>query len=628
MGYRADIDGLRAIAILLVSVFHFSLFPIGEAGFIGVDVFFVISGFLITRILATKLASGTFSLSEFYIARLRRLMPALVATLLLYLVVGLFVFLPDRFVELAIEALLSQIYIVNFYFWRSINYFGLRADVVPLLHMWSLAVEEQFYIFYPLVLAFIFRFARRALLLILVGTCLFSFALGWIATGWKPEASFYLLPTRAWELLVGGILALAAPQGMALGRLAKLAGPLGLALIVLAVVFHTPVTPFPGWFATLPVAGSALLILGGSATPTGRVLSLSPMVWIGKISYPLYLVHWPIIIVMRELLIEFSAPWRWAGFAMSILLAWAIWRFVERPIRSGHFLPTPRRFLAAAAGATFCLIAFSLAGILTKGMPYRFSPEVQSMLAYADDLPRSFIECEISEDNQTPCSLGTEGAPSVVVIGDSHGRAFAGALDIWLTESGISGELWFHHGCLPVLDVDDWRCQAFMEKALAAVAPDTVETVLIVSSWRYDPGEFKGRYLTGRDADRALREAFEATIQQFLQDKKKVIVVDPIFFATNSVPPTLARNLHFGSTWEVNRPYSEYLAVNERLFEIFADIEQIRGVQRISLIEELCLEGVCRAVINGTPVFVDKNHIRFGMSEYFANIFRSLVPLK
>ncbi|CAN0602048.1 unnamed protein product, partial [Ectocarpus sp. 12 AP-2014] len=174
--YRADIDGMRAIAILLVAVFHFKLFPLGDAGFIGVDVFFVISGFLITRILVNRMDSGTFSFSEFYVARLRRLMPALVATLVLYLGVAYFVFLPDRFAELSIEALLSQLYVVNIYFWRTINYFGLRADYVPLLHMWSLAIEEQFYIFYPLVLALIFRVARQFLLPILIMTCALSFA--------------------------------------------------------------------------------------------------------------------------------------------------------------------------------------------------------------------------------------------------------------------------------------------------------------------------------------------------------------------------------------------------------------------------------------------------------------------
>ena len=147
--YRADIDGLRAIAILLVCVFHFGLIPAGKAGFIGVDVFFVISGFLITRILVDGLDAGRFRLSQFYLARLRRLMPALIVTLVLYLAAGYVLFLPDQFKELSVEVILSQLYVINIYFWRSINYFGLQADTVPLLHMWSLALEEQFYIFYP-----------------------------------------------------------------------------------------------------------------------------------------------------------------------------------------------------------------------------------------------------------------------------------------------------------------------------------------------------------------------------------------------------------------------------------------------------------------------------------------------
>ncbi len=362
-GWRPDIDGLRAVAILLVAVFHFRLVPLGEAGFIGVDIFFVISGFLITRLLMRDLDAGRMSLGRFYLARLRRLMPALLATLALYFAAAAFVFLPERMAELSREALTMQAYVVNLYFWQTINYFGLRADSVPLLHTWSLAVEEQFYLFYPILLMVLFRMGRGAVLPVVVALSLASFALGVWATVRMPEASFYLLPTRAWELGAGAVLALVTRQGPATGPIPALLGMAGAGLIVVALLVHTPVTPFPGWFAVLPVAAAAALILAGPASPTGRILSLRPMVWIGWISYPFYLVHWPVIQLMRFGLPE-VAPWhRWAGFAVSVALAWAIWRFVEEPVRHGGALRSPRALLAGLGAASAALAAVALAGI-------------------------------------------------------------------------------------------------------------------------------------------------------------------------------------------------------------------------------------------------------------------------
>ncbi|PIV78781.1 MAG: acyltransferase, partial [Rhodobacteraceae bacterium CG17_big_fil_post_rev_8_21_14_2_50_63_15] len=286
--YRPDIDGIRAIAVGLVVVFHFGLVPLGKAGFIGVDIFFVISGFLITRIVVGALERGDFSLGGFYLARIRRLYPALVTVLAGYLAVGWFLFLPDLFAELTLEAALSQLYVVNFHFWRSVNYFGLHADGVPLLHMWSLAVEEQFYIFYPVFLILLHRHARRPLLPILMAVMLASFALGWFATGWKPWAAFYLLPTRAWELLAGGVLALAVARARPSKGLVQIAGPVGLALIALTLALADRGFAFPGWFAALPVAAGVALLLSGEhpGTPVSRSLALPPMVWLGRISYP------------------------------------------------------------------------------------------------------------------------------------------------------------------------------------------------------------------------------------------------------------------------------------------------------------------------------------------------------
>lgn len=630
--YRSDIDGLRAVAILLVAVFHFRLLPMGGAGFIGVDVFFVISGFLITRILSQGFGTGDFILGGFYLARVRRLAPALAVTLALYLAAGWMLFLPDRMAELSREALLTQLYVVNVYFWRTISYFGMHADAVPLLHMWSLAVEEQFYIFYPLFLALVFRFARRLVLPVLTLGALASFALGWWATGWKPEASFYLLPTRAWELLAGGILALAMPHGARPGPVAGAAGLAGLALIGAALAIHTPVTPFPGWFAALPVLGAVLLILAGPQTPSGRVLSTAPMVWIGRISYPLYLVHWPVIILAQEMLHEVTLPWRAGGFLVSVALAWAIWRFVEAPVRTRRVLAGSRAFLAAAATAMGVLAAASLSGVLTGGMPGRFSPEVRALLAYAGDKPWPFFDCEMTEKNRDrrPCVLGAPDAPvSVAVIGDSHGQAMAGALDLWLKGAGRGGALWFHHGCMPLLDTGGARCKAFVETAFAAVEADpAMTTVLLHSAWRHDPKIYGGRYLEGAAADAGFQAALGATIDRLRGAGKEVILLEPTFYAVNSVPETLAQNLQSGDDRPIDQPLAAHRDSYALLYPLFAHAAETPGVRSVSLIDGLCAGGTCRAVLDGVPLFSDTDHIRFGASQYFADLLAAALPFR
>lgn len=617
--YRADIDGLRAVAILLVCIFHFKLLPIGEAGFIGVDVFFVISGFLITRILMRGLEDGTLTFSGFYAARLRRLMPAMTVTLVLYLAAAWWLFLPDRFAELSIEALLSQLYVVNVYFWRTINYFGLRAEQVPLLHMWSLAIEEQFYIIYPIVLATMLRLRRGLILPLVALGCLASFTLGWWATAWKPEATFYLLPTRAWELLAGGLLALLAPSALRGGLLASVVGAVGGILIAVALWLHTPVTPFPGSFAALPVLGAVFLILAGPGTPTGRFLALAPMVWIGTISYPLYLVHWPIIQLTDATTSEAAAWHGWAGFGLSILLAAAIWRFVEAPIRHSRAIASPRRAFFAAGSCVTLLIGVTLAGVLSDGFPNRFPAEARRYLAFAEDTPKPFFSCEANNAGMGPCALGRgDTASEVAVIGDSHAQALAGAFDLWLKQEGRSGELWFHHGCIPVLDMGPRRCPSFLERAISALTDD-VDTVFLVSAWRHAPNVFGGVYLSaGEAADRALSERLELTIERLSATGRKIVLVEPMFAAPADVPERLAWNATRNTDLPLNQKRADHDRSYAALFDVFQDFEEKGKVHRLSLIEDLCRDGTCRTTLHGTPVFRDSNHLRFGLSDYFA----------
>ena len=617
MTYRADIDGLRAIAILLVIIFHFQLLPFGKSGFIGVDVFFVISGFLITRIILDDLQAGRFRLGMFYYKRFRRLYPALLATLILYLIAGYFTFLPGQFQELATEALLSLGYVVNFYFWRSVNYFGIQAETVPLLHMWSLAIEEQFYLLYPITLLAIWRFARAWLIPLAVLVTLASFALGVFAAGWKPEAAFYLLPTRAWELLMGGLLAFYLTPGRQVSKpVATVLGLAGLGLILLALVLHTPVTRVPGWFTLLPTGGAVLLILAGTvaAAPSTRLLSLAPMVWIGKISYPLYLVHWPILILQRDMVLSYSMGYRLAGFALSFLLAWAIYRFVETPIRHGSY--SVRRGLWGLGGATVATGVLAAVVFVTAGLPNRLPEDARLALSYADDAPVGLRVCETRttpNDNPT-CLLGDpEQAPSLLLIGDSHAAHLAPAVDHWLKESGGTAKLVFSSACMPVAGVGDAPCDAPVEGTLAwAETAETIDTVMLVSIWRqpYEKGGLRvnGAWQTGDAAQAGFTQALIATIERLQAAGKRVILVDPMFGAPRHLPNTLAKNLAFGRDWPLANSRAFYEEMNAPLFEAF-EAAEATGVTRISLIEDFCDTEVCRTMQDGLPMFIDNNHL-------------------
>lgn len=624
MRYRADIDGLRAIAVLLVVVFHFDLLSIGKAGFIGVDVFFVVSGFLITSIIYSDLQTGEFRFGNFIYRRMRRLYPALLATLLLTLMVGWVLFLPHRLEELATETLLSLLYVVNVYFWQNVNYFGLKAGSVPLLHMWSLAVEEQFYVIFPLACMLVWRVGPKLLLPSVILVALLSFVLGVIMTPIKPEASFYLLPTRAWELMIGAILALTVHGQRPEGRWLHFMGPIGLALIAASILLFNPLTLVPGWFALLPTLGALALILGGfaKASPVTGLLSSAPMVWIGKISYPCYLVHWPILIFLQEHSAEFTLGWRAFGFLLSIFIAAAIYYFVEAPIRNGRVFPNPRVYLGLVAGLSLGMIGLSGVVVSQNGVPSRFVPEVAEILSFRHDTPDIYQDCNrIGASIDQLCVIGRPEAPrEVLVLGDSHAPALSGALNIWLTQEQRGGAMVYHNGCLPVLGAGGSRCQDYIDAALSLIEGSSeVTEVVLVSIWRQALPEggkqFDGVWVPEARVAEVFAERLAETVARIEAAGTTVTIVEPFFAASGRVPETLASNLAFGRDWPVDRSLEEHRTTFETVYAAF---DQLLSIRRVSLIEPFCERGVCRAVIEGSPLFTDNNHLAFSHSERIA----------
>ncbi|MFL1875525.1 acyltransferase family protein, partial [Hansschlegelia beijingensis] len=347
MTYRPEIDGLRAVAVLAVLLFHATgMLP---GGFAGVDVFFVISGYVITSMLATELDAGRFSLVRFYERRVRRLFPALAVTILVTAAASAMILLPLDLKAMGKSAVAAALMVSNVLFWDEAGYFDAAAQTKPLLHTWSLAIEEQFYLVYPLLLAGLWKFGRRGLLWTLA--LLFGLSLAaavWMAPG-QPLTAFYLAPFRLWELMLGGLIALRPVRRLE----GDVFAGLGVAMIAVSFFIFNAESDFPGWPALLPTVGTALVLNGARAgTAVARALAAPPAVFVGKISYSLYLVHWPLIV-----LLEYRDNARLglmgglAVIGVSLLLAWLSWRFVEQPFRQ-HAPGRPLRVFSRAAAAT------------------------------------------------------------------------------------------------------------------------------------------------------------------------------------------------------------------------------------------------------------------------------------
>ncbi len=342
--YRPDIDGLRAIAVVVVVLFHAHLGPFA-GGFVGVDVFFVISGYLIVGIILDDIEAGRFSIAAFYERRLRRLFPALFAVLIACTVCGYLLFLPDEYRKFGQSIVATSAFVSNFLFWYQAGYFDTPAELKPLLHTWSLAVEEQFYLIFPAFLFVVSKYAKDATTRLVSIIAVISFALSAWSLSNHPDAAFYLPHTRMWELMIGALL-VCAPIPLLTTQLVRTsAAVLGVVLIGISSTLFSSKTPFPGPAALLPCLGAALIIHAGRSGTTfvGTLLATRPFVYVGLVSYSLYLWHWPILVFARAVSVRPLSPAEAAALVvLSFIAADLSWRFVESPFRGkrGRFSRT------------------------------------------------------------------------------------------------------------------------------------------------------------------------------------------------------------------------------------------------------------------------------------------------
>lgn len=663
--HRLEIDGLRAIAVLAVVFYHFNLPGLG-GGFVGVDIFFVISGYLIGGILLKELSqTGSISLANFYKRRIRRLAPAYVVLVVATFIASYFLLLPFEFREFGKSLVASAIYLSNVYFYRQAGYFDTASDEKVLLHTWSLSVEEQFYIFLPLLMVLLAR--NRQVLLGVLATCFAaSLVLCIAATAFSPTAAFFLFPHRAWELIAGVLLAAYEQRRIRTESAPQIISWIGLGIILLSVVFITPGPAFPGFQALFPVLGTVLILFNGRhENPINRLLSSPLPVFIGLISYSLYLWHWPIL-VLSKYYTDGNGNWLTSTFwfAASIACAWISWRFVEQPFRAKSNSPNGLVFSSAAI-ATGILVSLGALLYLGNGIPNRFDGSVRAHIAASTDFFREWDRCAVASEGPLSgieiCSTGLDGPPTFLVLGDSHARAFKDGIDQIAKEHGASGWVIWHAGCPPLFDIgktesaatpeQDRHCASANEQLKRALPdlPSSIKSVLLIGRWSYyaegrgvgidefntirlSPSEHGS--LNGLNQSELYATAVQSTIDQLSKRFGRIYVLRQPPEIQEYSARAVARGLAHGtlSEQDAERTFSTSLArVIQRTDAAERPFRELKSSKKIEVLDtwgNFCFEEKCFSVRDGRSAYFDNNHVTNTTSREFRQVFEPLFTQK
>lgn len=628
--YRADIDGLRAVAVLLVAAYHFGFTQV-PGGFVGVDVFFVISGYLITTIISREMLNDRFSLAAFYSRRIRRILPALLAVVVASLIAGYFILMPGDYQSTGWQATTAVLGVSNLYFLQNTGYFDQASDLLPLLHTWSLGVEEQFYLLWPILLAVIVRAFQKSLrpvILALMAILAVSFAAACFGVAEDPQTAFFLPHARAWELALGALLVF-VPKMPA--KWAQAASALGLVLIAGSALTLASTDPFPGMNALPPCLGAALLVWPGrQASVAARLLSLEPLRQIGLASYSIYLWHWPVLVFYRHYnLGEMpTEPIAALLLIVSLGLGFLSLRFIERPFRAVR-LPSFRTIVAGAA-CSGVVAASGLALAAADGLPTRLDSAFRAMEGRKVMWSWPCNVARLEGLDKKTCIFGADWATStdrMFLWGDSHAIHFSPIMETVLT-SGQSVAL--YSGCPASVggsyhrhrvDVPSYR-QRCIDTRLDVIeflqGNPEVRTVVLAGMWEAD-------YLA-KDGDTQPSDGltnFYAALSEILDalrapDRKIVLVSNFARYASDPMGCVFARS----SLWRAECAADALTLLKEAYEDQSAELDKVftRLMQErydVAVIfpgANMCASGVCITEINGEFLYRDNSHIRRNLS--------------
>jgi peptidoglycan/LPS O-acetylase OafA/YrhL len=616
--YRPDVDGLRAVAVLAVLAFH--AFPdFAPGGFAGVDVFFVISGFLITGIILGGLADGSFTFAGFYWRRVRRLFPALVLVLAACLALGWLVLLPDEYRQLGRHVAAGAGFVSNIVLWREAGYFDTAAELKPLLHLWSLGVEEQYYLVWPVLLVLL-RKSPQLMFCAIVGVAAASLAANLWLTYQHPDAAFFLPVGRFWELLCGSLLAYLAHHRRLAGGAVELKAWLGAALLAASAALLDPLRDFPGAWALLPVMGTVLVVWAGPcAWINRRVLAHPAAVLLGLISYPLYLWHWPLLAFAR--IVHGGEPplaLRVALCALSVLLAWMTYELLEKKVRHAGRWALQRRAVPALAGS---MAALGLAGILA--LQGSLAPQSASLPQV-----REISSASSDWDHGGKRTIPGDSGRSVLFFGDSHMQQLWPRVKKVATERAAPVHtilLRSAGGCAPVPGIErkGYRCASFVEQSLRLAREPHVETVVIAASWlgfvrredyyRVGDPERVALDLAAPESEWVL-QGFQAALAQLTAAGKRVVLVLSAPRGAALDPKSIIDR--DGLTVRLRTalpavPRSELAALTGPIDARLRRIAAAVGASVIDPAEWLCTASLCPAFDeSGRPLYRDASHLR------------------
>ncbi len=639
-GYLPFIDGLRAVAVLGVICFHFNLGGV-TGGYVGVDVFFVLSGYLITKLIDARLRTRSFSFAQFYERRARRILPALLVTGFSSALVALFLFMPHDLREFSTSLWGTAFFYSNVLFEQATGYFAAPLSSIPLLHTWSLAVEEQYYLVFPPLLYAIHWALRRSprARWLLVGA-LFGVSLGFGISLMRtnPARAFYLLPPRAWELLAGGLIALKPGRSELPRPAAELLSALGALCIGGSFALYDRNTPFPGIAALLPCFGTVLLIASNIDNKTwlGALLARRWLVYIGLISYGLYLYHWPILTFARYYLDHDLSPIQKAGALIATLAAAVLsFHYIETPIRGGALLESRARVFTVTACGLLGMGLLGIVGVNMDGFPSRLSG---AALKYArgegDRWP--WAKCMPPLERLTAahvCRVGvTAATPAFLVWGDSHAAALAPGVDARAKTLGISGWVIGYSRCPSLVGAapmqhaqGDFPCTAIAEKVMTLIREQHIRHVLLVSRWdTYISGWERGGTETAQDltisyteggviyrAEDAFERSLEETVRRLQAMDVDVWLMEQVPPQLVSVPSALAKAVYLGrDPLALRRPLADVEVRRASAEAAFMELRRVADVSFIDPADTFCPDGgPCAIAAEGRALYEDNNHL-------------------
>ncbi len=605
--FRYDINALRAIAVLSVLLYHFDI-PGFSGGYVGVDIFFVISGFLMTQIISTKIASARFSLKDFYIARIKRIFPALSVVIIVLMAAGYFWLIPLDYKHMGEEARSAIFFVSNIFYSKKGGYFEPVSHEKWLLHTWSLSIEMQFYLLWPVFLLVLKKWASGALQKYV--TLLFILSLIWsiVSTSLDSASAFFALTPRIWEFIAGGLIYLYVDKI----NLKKGVAAIGLTVILAAVFLYSSALSYPGYWAILPVLGAVLFI---SAQPTG-FQKIYPLQFFGNISYSLYLWHWPVMLWAKY----FDAPFTFlnvGGFLLlSVLLAYISYRFIETPLR--------QRFdwkISLGIGVFAVLIPNLI--LLDKGVPSRVPEDVRLAENARRDINPRLSECIFDGKTTLPeCQIGADGTPRIAVWGDSHADSLFVVMDQAFKKSEKTGVFHALSACPPVmgelqaataLEPEKFEnCQKFKDLVWNKISKDpNIKDIILISRWtRYFNKVEPANHATTHMVADEYKANIVNTICSLTKLGKKVYAMAPVPEMDLDVPRYFAKSKMLNQAdINISTPKKEYLLKHKTVLEALSSAQKQCQATILDPTSYLCEAGNCAGVKNGVPVYRDDHHL-------------------